>query len=425
MPPILLEYVWIDADGGLRSKNRVVHDENVVVEKLLSQPEQWEWSFDGSSTGQATGTDSDIIMRPVAVYDNPFYQNLLVKERERVKSYLVMCDCYNKDGTPHATNARVRCAQTESASASDQPLFGIEQEYVFFERLKSHQYFSQPYQWINSSNPGCGGQGPYYCSAGGDRCFGRNIVDQHLKACLYAGIQICGTNAEVMASQWEFQIGPLPALQVSDQLWMARYILMRITEEHGCGVSFHPRPMKHEWNGSGGHTNFSTAAMRTKSNHAMDSIKAACIQLQASHAEHMALYGKHNEERMTGRNETSSMHECTWGISDRGRSIRIPRHVANQGHGYLEDRRPAANMDPYLVTERIMRTCCLGKSPITTPSIIPSIISSTMSNDSHNTNALNGGCDDCNDDCNKCNVNCTKKNKTNDKESLSKKLFSW
>jgi len=415
MPPILLEYVWIDADGGLRSKNRVVHDENVVIEKLVSQPERWEWSFDGSSTGQATGTDSDILMRPVAVYDNPFYQGL--------SAHLVMCDCYNKDGTPHATNARVRCAQTESASASDQPLFGIEQEYVLFERLKSHQYFSQPYQWINSSNPGCGGQGPYYCSAGGDRCFGRNIVDQHLKACLYAGIQICGTNAEVMASQWEFQIGPLPALQVSDQLWMARYILTRITEEHGCGVSFHPRPMKHEWNGSGGHTNFSTAAMRTKSNHAMDSIKAACIQLQASHAEHMAVYGKHNEERMTGRNETSSMNECTWGISDRGRSIRIPRHVANQGHGYLEDRRPAANMDPYLVTERIMRTCCLGK-PM--PSVAPTPTSHNF-NDSHNTLTLNddGGCHDCHGDCNSCNANCTKKNKTTDKEPLSKKLFSW
>jgi glutamine synthetase len=394
--PTILEYVWIDADGGLRSKNRVVHDDE-GIERLVSHPERWEWSFDGSSTGQATGTDSDILIRPVAVYDNPFYHGL--------SAYLIMCDCYNKDGTPHATNARVRCVQTESASATDQPLFGIEQEYVLFDRLKPHQYFTQPYQWMNSSNPGCGGQGPYYCGAGGDRCFGRSIVDQHLKACLHAGIHICGTNAEVMASQWEFQIGPLPALQVSDQLWMARYILMRITEEHGCSVSFHPRPLKHEWNGSGGHTNFSTLAMRTKSKHAMDSIKAACIQLQATHAEHMAVYGKHNEERMTGRNETSSMHECTWDISDRGRSIRIPRHVANQGHGYLEDRRPAANMDPYLVTERIMRTCCcLGKSIATAATPKP--------NDDE-------GCDGCNDDCKNCST------KKNDKESLSKKLFSW
>ena len=355
----LLEYVWTDADGGLRSKNRVVDIGVAGVECIVNESARWEWSFDGSSTGQATGTDSDVLIRPVAIYPNPFYKSPSFGQR----AYLVLCDCYNKDGTPHSTNTRTQCAQTETVRAAEEPLFGIEQEYVLFERLKPYQYLSHPYQWINGNNPGCGGQGPYYCSVGGDRCFGRKIVDQHLEACMYAGIEICGTNAEVMASQWEFQIGPLTALQVSDQLWMARYILLRITEEHGCSVSFHPRPLKSEWNGSGGHTNFSTAAMRMRgesnSNDAMDAIKTACTRLKANHAEHMAVYGKDNVERMTGLHETSSMHECTWGISDRGRSIRIPRHVANQGHGYLEDRRPAANMDPYLVTERIMRTCCL------------------------------------------------------------------
>ena len=351
----LLEYVWTDGDGGLRSKNRVVDNNDDIVECIINESDRWEWSFDGSSTGQATGTDSDVLIRPVAIYPNPFYKNLAT-----VKAWLLLCDCYNKDGTPHSTNTRTRCAQTETACASEEPLFGIEQEYVLFERLKPYQYLSHPYQWISHSNPGCGGQGPYYCSVGGDRCFGRKIVDQHLEACIYAGIEICGTNAEVMASQWEFQIGPLPAMQVSDQLWMARYILLRITEEYGCSVSFHPRPMKGTWNGSGGHTNFSTAAMRSsESTDAMDAIKTACTRLKAMHAEHMAVYGKDNDDRMTGLHETSSMYECTWGISDRGRSIRIPRHVANQGHGYLEDRRPAANMDPYLVTERIMRTCLI------------------------------------------------------------------
>ena len=357
----ILEYVWIDADGGLRSKNRVVCLDSSFG--FIDIDAIGEWSFDGSSTGQATGTDSDVIIRPVAVYHNPFYKSPPDFERGTFVSHLVMCDCYDKEGTPHSTNARVRCAQTEAECAREEPLFGIEQEYVIFERRGQFSGHC-PYQWNNNDDPGCGDQGPYYCGVGGDRCFGRKIVDQHLKACLYAGIQICGTNAEVMASQWEFQIGPLPALQVSDQLWMARYILMRITEEHGCSVSFHPKP-KSEWNGSGGHTNFSTAAMRTKSGDAMDAmdaIKAACIKLQAAHAEHMPLYGKDNEARLTGTHETSSIHECTWGVSDRGRSMRIPRHVANQGHGYLEDRRPAANMNPYLVAERIMRTCCLANS---------------------------------------------------------------
>ena len=351
----ILEYVWIDADGGMRSKTRVVSLEEGVSasSSILSDPRRWEWSFDGSSTGQATGTDSDVLIRPVAVYSNPFYKNDLAL------AYLVLCDCYNKDGTPHATNARVRCAQTEASCSTDEPLFGIEQEYILYDRAKEI-----PYQWDTPGDPGCGGQGPYYCGVGGDRCFGRNIVDQHLQACLHAGIEICGTNAEVMASQWEFQVGPLPALQVSDQLWMARYILMRITEEHECCVTFHPKPMR-TWNGSGGHTNFSTRAMRSsqssEATDAIDAIMDACTKLQANHAEHMEVYGNFNEQRMTGLHETSSMHECTWGVSDRGRSIRIPRHVANQGYGYLEDRRPAANLDPYLVTERIMRTCCLDE----------------------------------------------------------------
>ena len=360
----ILEYVWIDAAGGMRSKTRVVQlDEG--VECIINESARWEWSFDGSSTGQATGTDSDVLIRPVAIYGNPFYN--IPSSYFGQRAHLVLCDCYNKDGTPHATNARVQCAQTETACAAEEPLFGIEQEYVLYDDCAKEA----PYKWASAADPGCGGQGPYYCGVGGDRCFGRKIVDQHLRACLHAGIEICGTNAEVMASQWEFQVGPLPATQVSDQLWMARYILQRITEEHGCCATFHPKPMR-TWNGSGGHTNFSTAAMRTaamrtKSNDAMDAIKTACNKLQANHAEHMAVYGEFNEARMTGLHETSSMHECTWGVSDRGRSIRIPRHVANQGHGYLEDRRPAANLDPYLVTERIMRTCCLDLDPSSSP----------------------------------------------------------
>lgn len=351
MKPIILEYVWIDAAGGMRSKTRVEHNmHKFSADWFLSDCKRWDWSFDGSSTGQATGTDSDVIIRPVAIFRNPFYK--------KFEAHLVMCDCYDKDGTtPHATNARVQCAQTEAACSNDEPLFGIEQEYIMFSKTKD-----VPYQWDTVGDPGCGGQGPYYCGVGGDRCFGRKIVDQHLEACLEAGIEIGGTNAEVTASQWEFQIGPLPATQVSDQLWMARYILQRITEEHGCCATFHPKPMR-TWNGSGGHTNFSTVEMRhdIHERRSMDVITDACARLKANHAEHMAVYGEFNEARMTGLHETSSMHECTWGVSDRGRSIRIPRHVANRGHGYLEDRRPAANLDPYLVTERIMRTCCLDQ----------------------------------------------------------------
>ena len=360
--PSILEYVWMDAVGGMRSKTRVAPVDGCdLMHDVAAYAEQWQWSFDGSSTGQATGTDSDVILRPVAVYPSPFYKH----HPPGVRPYLVLCETYDKDGaTPHATNTRVNCAQTEAACLTEEPLFGIEQEYMLFDRRTSDRG-EVPHQWVTLREPGCGGSGPYYCGVGGDRCFGRNIVDEHLQACLHAGIAICGTNAEVTASQWEFQIGPLPATQVSDQLWMARYILLRITEEHGCSATFHPKPLR-MWNGSGGHTNFSTAAMRSPAIRAdaMSAIMDACDKLQASHAEHMAVYGEFNEQRMTGMHETSCMDECTWGVGDRGRSIRIPRHVANQEHGYLEDRRPAANLDPYLVTERIMRTCCLPTEPL-------------------------------------------------------------
>ena len=350
----ICEYVWIDAFGDMRSKVKVIYTKiESNKPKLLIQ----EWSFDGSSTGQATGTDSDVILKPVAIFKNPFitYQEF---------TFLVLCECYNKDKTPHITNTRSICIETYNRCKEEEPLFGIEQEYVLFQRDgpdKPHQPHQQdrPYGWKDPSNPGIGGQGPYYCSVGGDRAFGRKISEKHLQLCLEAGIEICGTNAEVAASQWEYQIGPLPPLQVSDHLWMSRYILMRITEDYDCYVSFHPKPYKQiggqgGWNGSGGHTNFSTSAMRNEGG--IEHIIKACEKLGEKHSEHIEVYGKYNEERLTGLHETSSIDGCTWGYSDRGKSIRIPLQVVENKCGYLEDRRPASNLDPYLVTEKIMNT---------------------------------------------------------------------
>ncbi len=368
----ICEYVWIDAFGDMRSKVKVIYTKvECNKPKLLIQ----EWSFDGSSTGQATGTDSDVILKPVAIFKNPFitYQEF---------TFLVLCECYNKDKTPHITNTRSKCIETYNRCKDEEPLFGIEQEYVLFQCDQPHQpdkpgqpqqqdrpgQQDRPYGWKDPSNPGIGGQGPYYCSVGGDRAFGRKISEKHLQLCLEAGIEICGTNAEVAASQWEYQIGPLPPLQVSDHLWMSRYILMRITEDYDCYVSFHPKPYKHlgghegqegqgwqrGWNGSGGHTNFSTIAMRNEGG--IEHIIKACEKLGEKHSEHIEVYGKHNEERLTGLHETSSIDGCTWGYSDRGKSIRIPLQVVENKCGYLEDRRPASNLDPYLVTEKIMNT---------------------------------------------------------------------
>jgi glutamine synthetase len=338
---VCVEYIWIDANGDTRSKLKVLEFVNDYLPSVSDFP---EWNFDGSSTGQAEGKDSDVLLRAVSFYKNPFI--------DWCESYLVMCECYNKDGSVHETNNRVKCAIMAKKCEKEECLFGIEQEYILFGRDKL------PYKWRNPANPGCGKQGPYYCSVGGDRTFGRELTLKHLEYCLKAGLKVCGTNGEVMASQWEFQIGPLSPLEVSDQLWIARYILQRLTENYDCFASFHPKPYKGDWNGSGGHTNFSTKRMRE--NGGLSAIKEACQKFEKTHNSHMEVYGRFNNERLTGLHETSSMNDFSWGVSDRGRSIRIPLNVNKEGCGYLEDRRPAANLDPYLVTEKIMESAVLN-----------------------------------------------------------------
>lgn len=334
---ICAEYIWIDAFDNLRSKIKVLDkiDNNLVFP---------EWNFDGSSTGQATGKKSDIILKPVSHYINPFIS--------WCDAYLVLCECYTKDGLPHETNNRIKCIEMYNKCTSSEPLFGIEQEYVIFGRD------NLPYKWKNYLDPGCGKQGPYYCGTGGDRSFGREISNKHLELCMKAGLSIGGTNAEVMASQWEYQIGPLNPIEVSDQLWISRYILQRVSEQYDCYISFHPKPLSGDWNGSGGHTNFSTNTMREENG--IDEIVKACNKLSKTHYKHIEVYGKHNEERLSGLHETSSLYDFSWGISDRGKSIRIPLNVDKDKKGYLEDRRPASNLDPYLVTEILMNSTILN-----------------------------------------------------------------
>lgn len=331
-----LEYIWIDAYEKLRSKTKVIFD---TITLLNECP---EWTFDGSSTGQAEGWDSDIILKPVVLFKDPF--------RKSVKSFLVLCDTYEKNGSAHSTNHRAKCLETTNKTLSQEPWFGIEQEYILFGRNNI------PYKWLNREEPGLGIQGPYYCGIGGDRAFGRNIIDEHLEACIYSGIKICGTNAEVMPSQWEFQVGPLDPINVCDHLWIARYILDRICEKYDCWVNYHPKPKKN-WNGSGCHTNFSTIEMRNEGGY--DVIINACEKLGKKHKEHLEVYGKFNTERLTGNHETSDINNFNYAISHRGCSIRIPLLVVKEKKGYLEDRRPASNMDPYLVVEKILNTVCL------------------------------------------------------------------
>ena len=338
MSLIKAEYIWIDGNNPtakLRSKTRIIYEEVNSIDDLP------EWGFDGSSTMQAEGHFSDCLLKPVSYLLDPLRGG---------NDILVMCEVFNADGSVHISNKRARLRELAEKFKSEECWFGIEQEYTFFDGIK-------PLGWPDNGFPAP--QGGYYCGVGSDEVYGRDIVEDHMEASLLAGIKLSGINAEVMPGQWEFQVGPLGPLEVSDQLWIARWLLYRIGEDYEVSATLDPKPVKGDWNGAGAHTNFSTKSMRSPGG--MKIIEEACKKLGSRHAEHIAAYGADNDERLTGLHETCSMDEFRYGVSDRGASIRIPMETANDGYGYLEDRRPSANMDPYIVCAMLIETVCEEK----------------------------------------------------------------
>ena len=340
-----LEYIWIDNDNNLRSKIKIIKNISIEINNIPI------WTFDGSSTGQAIGTDSDIFIKPIRLYKNPFINYM--------SSYIVLCECLNKDMTPHITNYRNELVNTFDKYKDFETQFGIEQEYMIFERKndydKNELNKNLPYKWKEHFEPELGNCNKYYCSVGGDRAFGREISNLHLKLCIIAEIDICGTNLEVVASQLEYQIGICDALKVCDDLFVSRYILHRITEDYNCWINFEPKPYKGDnINGSGCHTNFSNINTRNPSI-GLKSIYELCDKLENNHFELLKVSGDGNEERLTGHNETSNINEFTLGNGNRGCSIRINHSVINDGYGYAEYRIPSANVNPYLLINKMMK----------------------------------------------------------------------
>lgn len=332
---IQAEYVWIDADNGLRSKTTTLEGPIKSVDELK------EWNFDGSSTGQAEGSNSDVFLRPAAFFPDPF---------RRGDNIIVICETYNNDGTPNKYNHRYSCMKTMEASAKSDPWFGLEQEYTIFGSD------GRPYGWPIGGFPGP--QGPYYCGVGAGKVFARDMIEAHYRACLYSGVTISGINAEVMPSQWEFQVGPCKGKDMGDHLWMARYLLIRIAEEWGVTVSFHPKPLAGDWNGAGLHSNYSTNETRAEGG--MKAIEEMIKKLEKRHLQHIEVYGSDNDLRLTGRHETGHIGQFSSGVAHRGASIRIPKAVAVSGKGYFEDRRPASNADPYQICDIMVQTTLLS-----------------------------------------------------------------
>lgn len=325
-----LEYIWLDGykpTQSLRSKTMIRSDFGGTLEECPM------WSFDGSSTEQAEGNASDCLLKPVMIIPDPARKN----------GYLVMTEVLNADGTPHESNGRATIEDDD-----DDFWFGFEQEYFL---------------WNPETNlpPGfpAGGypppQGPYYCSVGARNAYARELIDTHLDLCLEAGLNVEGINAEVAAGQWEFQIFAKSAARAGDEIWLARYLLERTAEEYDLAVDWHPKPLGDtDWNGSGMHANFSNGAMREAGEESV--FTKVCEEFGKHIPECISVYGAHNEQRLTGKHETQSIDQYSYGVSDRGASIRIPIGTVEDGwKGRLEDRRPASNADPYKVAAVIVK----------------------------------------------------------------------
>ena len=333
---VIIEYVWIGGGNELRSKTKVMDREVYSVSELS------EWNYDGSSTAQATGEDSEVIIKPRALFNDPFRGGV---------HKMVMCDTYHPNGEPLENNHRVWAKSVFDQALHEEPWFGLEQEYFLIDPETK-----KPLGFPKNGYPEP--QGQYYCSVGAQNSFGRKVAEEHLRACVDAGITISGINAEVAPGQWEFQIGPCVGIDEGDHLWMARYLLNRVAEQHGVVVDLEPKPIKGDWNGSGCHTNYSTKNMRegTDSKSGLDFIDEAIEKLSHKHMEHMEVYGSGNEQRMTGAHETASYYHFSHGVANRGASIRRGNQTVKDRKGYFEDRRPSSNCDPYLVTGKLFET---------------------------------------------------------------------
>lgn len=349
---VTLEYIWLDHHNNFRSKTKVTTLSVPLIDGSYQNPMPWvlpEWNYDGSSTEQADGNDSEVCLQPVAVYKDPF------RKCSKTPAWLVLCSTWLPNGEPHPDNSRYHAENIfkNPNVQTAKTWFGIEQEFFLVDNETN-----KVLGFYDNYEPES--QGKYYCGVGAGTCNlrGRQILETTLKYGLHAGLGITGINLEVAPGQYEVQIRE-DGLQASDDTVMLRYILTCVAEEHNIRVELDPKPMEGNWNGSGCHVNFSTLEMRTKKGDGLTKIYEAIEKLKNKHEEHIAVYGEGNERRLTGVHETASIHDFSYGVADRGASIRIPRETEKNGCGYLEDRRPASNIDPYIVTSKLVSTILL------------------------------------------------------------------
>jgi len=343
MTAIRASYLWLsgkDTHHDIRGKDRTLYftEEQLALsnEQLLSSGAFPVWNFDGSSTNQALGLDTEILVHPVRVFASP-----LPKFAE-IRRYIVLCECFLPNGQPTPDNTRYIARQVFDADTKGlKPWFGMEQEYVLMKN-------DRPLDWPTGGFPAP--QGPYYCG-NGTVAIGRKYADKHYEIALSMGLKLSGTNAEVMPSQWEFQVGPCEGIEMGDHLVVARWLFLRLLEEEGVDINYDAKPVKGDWNGSGLHTNFST--VETRAAGGLAKIHEYIHNMGSTVRSDIPFYGAENNIRLTGKHETSRYDQFAFGVGTRNTSIRIPNQVNIEKTGYFEDRRPAGNADPYLVSARL------------------------------------------------------------------------
>ena len=346
----IFEYIWIGGHDEIRSKTKVIkrslEDKIYLNSDNGTFSDNFEvpiWNYDGSSTDQATGNDSEVLLKPVRSYINPF------SLENHGTHFLVLCETYLPNGDPHETNTRYKAKNIFNKFRDDAPMFGIEHEFFVIDN-DTGRPVGFPKDVEKYPEP----QGPYYCSVGYKNTRLRPFMERVLALCLNANLNITGYNLEVCPGQAEFQICAKNILAADDSV-MFKYIVQRAGEEFNYDIDFSAKPVKGNWNGSGCHVNFSTNKMRESGGYT--EILNAINKLEKKHKQHIELYGSDNIERLTGNHETSDINSFSSGVADRGCSIRIPRSTIKNGCGYFEDRRPSSSADMYIVTSKLTETC--------------------------------------------------------------------
>ena len=320
---VMVEYVWLDGVGEIRSKTRVLPISTVKEEKIPV------WNYDGSSTYQRHTSDSEVKINPKKQYVDPIRGS---------PHCIVLCETNDRACT------RTLARKIFQAAEPYQPMFGLEQEFFIRHLEKEHTFGIDLPSYENS-----------YCSMGAQKCFAGLFIEKVMKDALSCGIHLTGFNWEVAPGQAEFQVCSY-GLEAADDLILLRYILQKRGEEYNYEILLHPKLIE-GWNGSGLHANFSTQSMREKGG--LEVIMETLVKLEKTHTADQKLFGEDNQLRLTGKCETSDYKNFTWGIASRDTSIRIPQETDEKGYGYFEDRRPGANANPYLVTANLFKVACL------------------------------------------------------------------